>query len=180
MRRATIASILSLPLMLPTAILASEPLPMATVDYAVTYALTGSTRGGMTYRHAAARGQVLMQMTLDGQAATILLDPKTGAARMWGAGMPGMVARFDAAPSDKPRGTRTSDTATHAGERCTIWRVDKSRVCLAADGVPIAFEAEGSRATATRVERTVQPAQLFTPPPGQEMRMPGVALPLPF
>jgi hypothetical protein len=159
---------------------ANEPVPMATIDYAVTYTLSGASKGQMTYRHSASANRVLMQMTVDGQRASVLLEPKSGIGRMWTADQPGMVMRMDGPPSDRPNGRKLGQAAQHAGEACTQWQVDQARVCLASDGVPLAFEAEGTRAVATRVERANQPAASFQPPRGQEMRMPGMKLPAPF
>jgi hypothetical protein len=160
--------------------LANEPVPMATRDYAVTYTLSGGSKGQMVYRHSAASGRVLMQMTVDGQRASVLLEPKSGIGRMWTADQPGMVMRMDGRPSDRPQGRKLAETARHADEACTLWQVDDARVCLAADGVPLAFESEGTKAVATRIERTDQSAASFQPPRGQEMRMPAMKLPMPF
>jgi hypothetical protein len=160
--------------------LANEPVPMASIDYAVTYTLTGSSKGQMTYRHSAASNRVLMQMAVDGQRASVLLEQKSGIGRMWIAEQPGMVMRMDGSPSDKPTGRRLGQPAQHAGEACTQWQVEQARVCLAADGVPLAFEAEGTKAVATKVERVAQPTASFQPPRGQEMRVPGMKLPTPF
>jgi hypothetical protein len=159
---------------------ASEPVPMATIDYAVTYTLSGETKGQMVYRHSASASRVLMQMNADGQRASVLIEPKTGVGRMWTADHPGMVMRMDGQPSDSPRGRRLGQNANHAGESCSFWQVDDARVCLTSDGVPLAFESEGARAVASKVERAGQPANLFQPPRGQEMRMPGMKLPTPF
>jgi hypothetical protein len=159
---------------------ANEPVPMAAIDYAVTYTLSGGSKGQMVYRHSASASRILMQMNADGERASVLIEPKTGIGRMWTAGQPGMVMRMDGPRSDAPRGRRSGQTASHAGESCAIWQVEDARVCLAADGVPLAFESEGTRAVATRIERAAQPANLFQPPRGQEMRMPGMKLPTPF
>jgi hypothetical protein len=160
--------------------LANEPVPIATIDYAVTYTLSGGSKGQMVYRHSSSASRVLMQMTVDGQRASVLLEPKSGVGRMWTADQPGMVMRMDSAPSDKPSGRKLGQTAQHAGETCVMWQVDTARVCLAPDGVPLAFESEGTRAVATKVERVNQAAAAFQPPRGQEMRVPGMKMPLPF
>jgi hypothetical protein len=160
--------------------LANEAVPMATLDYVVTYTLSGETKGQMVYRHSASANRVLMQMNADGQRASILLEPKTGVGRMWTADQPGVVMRMDGAPSEMPRGRRLGQTSNHAGEACALWQVDEARVCLASDGIPLAFENGGTLAVATRIERAAQPANLFQPPRGQEMRLPGMRLPSPF
>ncbi len=159
---------------------ANEPVPVATIDYAVTYTLSGGTTGQMVYRHSASASRILMQMNADGQRANVLIEPRTGIGRMWTASQPGMVMRMDGPRSDAPLGRRTGQTASHAGEACAIWQVDDARVGLAADGVPLAFESEGTRAVASKIERTAQAANLFQPPRGQEMRVPGMKLPPPF
>jgi hypothetical protein len=165
---------------------AAERIPPLSGEFAVEGAvMPDEARMPMTLRHR--NGVVRVELVMQGQAMTTLLDLSTRRARaVMAVGGRTMVVdmQLDQMPAGGnlcvTEGTRVA-SSTVLGEPCDEYETSKNetesptRICITRDGIPLrAVEIATGRTTwmATRVRRGAQDPALFQVPPGA-MRLPG-------
>lgn len=158
-------------------------LPFSKLDHAVTFQSKQLGDGGLlTLRFAPGRDLIRMELWSHGELQIGLIEMKTGAKRMWGKkSQPDTVFLVEGKPPSD-RGLPTDRTRTVLGEACRVWKTEAADICLAADGVLLAFGSGGNIAEAVAVERAAQAVSLFAVPEGtSEMRLGAeVGTPWPF
>jgi hypothetical protein len=175
---ASLGIILSLP-----AQAQKQPIRIPATDYDAEYRMDGEMDGTMLFRFARDPARVRVEIAVQGQKMVAVHDLKGRVSRMWSPAMAGMIMRVDGDRQSAITGDPTADTRLVLGEKCLVWKTSGGDVCLAKDGVPLAFSGRNMKAEAVRLERRPQPAAAFDLPKGQEMPLKigqGMKLPMPF
>ncbi|MCC6947399.1 MAG: hypothetical protein IT539_06465 [Bradyrhizobiaceae bacterium] len=160
----------------------ADPLPIPSADYSVKATMTG----GMTMISRHSRGKLRVDMQPPGMPQPMVayfdLRTRKGVSVMSVPGMAPMAMEMEL-DSKGGHGVATGSgrrvgSATIAGERCDLWRIEPTNAeeksadtvsCVTADGIPLRVEAtvNGKRETifqATEVSRAPIDAKLMTPP----------------
>lgn len=179
---ATLLASLGLLMSLP-AFAQKQPIQMPSADYEAEYRMSGEMEGAMLFRFAREPAKARVEMAVQGQKMVAVHDLKARVSRMWSPAMAGMIMRVDGDKQSGITGDPTPDTRQVLGEKCLVWKTTGGEVCLAQDGVPLAFSGRNMKAEVVRLERRPQPPASFELPRGQEMPLKigqGMKLPMPF
>lgn len=148
----------------PTAPATAETAPQASTDFEGDWLIDG--QAPMKLRYSAARGMIRVDVSNPGGRAIVLGNITTGEVLNWSPDLPAIAMRMHTAPLRVRDASRTGETKTIAGERCTVWQGEGATVCFTGDGIWIEGERAGTKALIHNLERKAQPAGLFTPPAG--------------
>lgn len=155
----------------------SAPLPMPTIDYA----MTGKSMRGAAMDLAHQNGKMRVELKKPGAAAAVIsiIDLKSAKMLMRVPNMSHMAMEVDLPPQYAAltmQGTgRKAGQAEVAGETCDLWQVDQAGssntvTCITSDGIALRTQAEvgGTARTlfeAESVTRAPQNPSLFSFPP---------------
>lgn len=161
-----VALIASLLILANTTALADE-LPRPATDYQGEWVSPESPDSTMIIHYSADKKTMLItQKGKDEKKNGMLHDLKTGQIIVWNERMPGQALSMNNKSKAVAVVDPTGQTKTVNGEKCTIWTMEDSSVCLSKDNIVLQGSSQLGIGSIQRLKRVSQDESLFSVPDG--------------